>query len=391
MAAEPPALRGSWTPGDREALLLQACFAAREDTRLGAWTRWKRGATLDALDRSSLELLASLFIQRPDRAPDDQFIALGRQVYFDTLRRNLQREAGAATAIAALQNAGIDTLLLKGAAVNASVHASRGVRDMSDVDVLVRAAQVGRAVETLSAAGWQIDNGGSASVIVKESRVHHAWSLSRSGDDHLDLHWRPIASRADPAVTEAFWARAKPAAIGGAPTRVPDPADLLLLTCTHAIQLAWHASCRWIVDAMAMMSSERETIDWNRLIELSRCAHLTVRLHVALSYLREALGAPVPDAAVDALRASRTPRWEHREAMLQTAKPPLRRLQSLEWHLQHFGRLRPFDARWRALPAPLAFLDYVRAWSDTRTAERPASFLTRRGSARSPSSTFGTD
>jgi hypothetical protein len=121
---------------------------------------------------------------------------------------------------------------------------------------------------------------------------------------------------------------------------------------------------RWIADALTVL---REPIDWTRVARLARAAQMRLRLAMAFDYLRDRFAAPVPaDLAADLTREA--PAWERREYALLLKPCPLGFRDSLWWHVDHFRRIREFDATWSARPFWLGFVEYVARFLDAGSA-----------------------
>ncbi|WP_428261168.1 nucleotidyltransferase family protein [Haliangium sp.] len=127
---------------------------------------------------------------------------------------------------AALTQAGIPVVLLKGAAYLGRIYRDPAERPMSDVDLLVPPAAHARAAQTLRRLGfWQV---GSPR---QSSRLHHAVGYKRKGIS-VDLHrsiMQPWRSRID---LDQLWRR-KRAMPGLSGVHRLDPVDELVIHLAH--------------------------------------------------------------------------------------------------------------------------------------------------------------
>jgi hypothetical protein len=373
--------RPPWLPSESQARLLKACLAD-DDSWKTSWLDWRERAGTVQPDAVSIKLLPLIHWKLGSTALDDPLHALAQSVYLQTLAQNLRREAHLADIVGLLEEAGVETMLLKGAASSTAYYPSRGLRDMADIDLLVRPDDVGRAVDILVQQRWRPYLDAPHPEIQRQIRVRHAWSFTLDTENEIDLHWRPVSYCYAPDVAASFWRHARLGQVAGTAVQVPAPTEQLFHVCAHAVHLTWVPSVRWIADAMTILRQGGVGVDWERLEQLAGAASMTLRLREALSYLRREFGAPIPDEMLGRLAAAQTVGWERREAALHRRRPPLGVWDYLQWRWCHFRRVRPFDARWRRLPAFAGFVSYLRVWGRTQPVERARRFARMRASIR---------
>src|SRR4051794_5465866 len=146
-------------------------------------------------------------------------------------------EQAAGRLFAAFATAGVDVLLLKGAALARSLYGPHERRTYSDIDLLVSPAQRAGAETVLRDLGYR---GSSERLGLDEigQRVAHAdtW-LSPSGAPHheLDVHHRlPGAEAAPDATWDAVWSRRETIDLAGSAVPVPSRGAQALQLATHA-------------------------------------------------------------------------------------------------------------------------------------------------------------
>lgn len=151
----------------------------------------------------------------------------------------------------ALAAAGVEALALKGAALVLLAPDYLPLRHMSDLDLLVRPAQLERAAEVLRGLGAAV----ASEVRDLDGRLLVGAALHGLGLDspasfwldgglvelHQDLAGRP----GDPPVdVEGIFARAGQVSWRGAAVRIPDPLDLAGMLCHHVLR-HHHADLRY--------------------------------------------------------------------------------------------------------------------------------------------------
>jgi hypothetical protein len=296
---------------------------------------------------------------RASASAEADYIEDAKAAYLETSQLNLLRIGRLLAVLRRFDEAGLPTLVLKGAALALRYYQNYRMRAMADVDVLVRPADVGRAAAILADLGWTADGPGAHDLLPTRMRLHHAWSFSARPAHNLDLHWRVI-NGGGPEVDDMFRDAADTIDVGSTTVRVLGPTDQMFHVCVHALIPSWAPSPRWIVDAATVLDRSGGRIDWMRLVDLARRTNTTVRLYAALVELRRHVSGRIAPCVLDALRSAAASRWERRELALFSRRPPFSRRDVLRWHWYQSRRLRPSDSSWRRRPLLLGFADYVR-------------------------------
>ncbi len=282
-------------PTESQELLLKAALF-EDDRGLVAWQRWKQTNSLTETDEDSGRLFPLLCRRLLAAGIEDPDLRILKSSYRHQWIANQQRIAAAGRALSILADAGIETMVLKGAALAYRTYRDLGVRPMNDVDVLVAPDRAREAVQVLQADGWWPFLASPLDALLP---VTHSTLYRDEPDTGVDLHWYSMWA---PAREEDLWEAAEPFEIGRVPTLVPSAADHLLLVCVHGI---WSHGrpLRWIADAMALIRSD--PIDWDRLVVAAGARSLTAPLRIALRYLRDVFDAPVPRRVLSATESDR--------------------------------------------------------------------------------------
>jgi hypothetical protein len=340
-------------PAPFERLLLRAALAQGDDC-FQAWTLASEIAGhANTLDQASHRLMPLLYRNLEAHGVDDPRMGLLRGIYRYAWFQNQQRFSVAGEMIDRLQSAGIETIVLKGAALSALYYRDLGVRPVWDVDVLVRRADAPRAAEVLHAAGWTAPAGDGRSLEYM-LRFRHAklYECPRGGG--IDLHWFPMS---EPVPMDDLWGATVPVAVGGVETRALSPTDELLVACAHGLGRSG-APVRWISDATTVIRTAE--IDWAQLVDRAERWRVSARLELALRVLRDEFGAGVPDHVLgDLARASRPchERVTHR-ALLHRPRRGITTI--VEW--DRYRRLRALGAHTGRFPGYLRELTESRTW-----------------------------
>lgn len=145
----------------------------------------------------------------------------------------VDRVAGEVTA--ALEAAGVESLLVKGPAIAHLLYADGAPRPYADCDLLVRETDVPRAGRVLVSLGFA--RAGDEDRAVRADELHaHTW-LRRRDRAEVDLHWRFVGVDADgDAVWRALADGARREWIGGREISVPSAAATALLVTLQLLQ-----------------------------------------------------------------------------------------------------------------------------------------------------------
>ncbi len=229
---------------------------------------------------------------------------------FNWSRNQLQFHR-AKRALSVLSAGGIETMLLKGAALTALGYYDRGSRVMADVDIMVRPQDAAKAVGLLGEHGWRRTPGNGPPVSQLTSIIHGI-ELTDGEGANLDLHWHMIHRACSPEADEPFWAEAVAVDFFEEETKVPAPSDLLLHAAVHGAAWMPAASFLWVCDGLALIRGG--DIDWERLASLGVQKGVALPLERALSYLKLAFGVDVPQKFTNELEQAPTgalDRWQY--------------------------------------------------------------------------------
>jgi hypothetical protein len=241
-----------------------------------------------------LPLLAQGLLQGPD---PERVPAAARQALSAALQengvRNLFLAGELIRLLQVLEAQGIQAVPYKGPILAASLYGQLALRQIHDLDLLVRPADTRRAGEVLLSQGYQAEAGDTG---------HH--DGFRSGDSRVrvELHWRITPRIFEiPLDLDGCWARLQPVWLAG--TSVPSlaPEDLLLFLCAHGSKHGWERLL-WIAD-IAELARAQPALDWQRVLDEARRPGCGRMLSLGLSLADSLLGAPLPAAVRARVRA----------------------------------------------------------------------------------------
>jgi hypothetical protein len=363
----PPASPSGPWPAPLQERVLLAAFAPDNEAR-SAWD------SLGALELRA-DRLACGFLPLACRrwsASESPVRELGRRIQLTAWSRNQERMLGLAAVLEAFERRGVESMLLKGAALLLGYYGDFGLRAMGDFDLMIREADLEPAAGALQQAGWVAEGGMAPAEVARRVRVRHACHFHTPGGAECDLHWRPVHRCHAPGITRMFWEAAETAAVHGHAVKIPCAADLFFHACVHGAQWDWTPQVRWVADALTVYHGAA-ALDPERLGRLGALSELRVALLETLAYLEERFRVDV-----GAVPAGEPAAWERREHILRMKPCPLSAWDSTLWHWYNFKRIRRVDPQWRARALPQAWAAYLKEFSGAANWREFAEMLRRR-------------
>lgn len=272
--------------------------------------------------------------------------------------------------VALLNRAGIEPVLLKGAACLVSgVYPDRAARYLADIDLLIPATQMRVAIETLAAHRFERDN-----LDAFADFRHHSAPLHRPGSVDFELH-RTLGSERWTRLLPAseVIARARPFELNGQRVRIPCPEHLLVHLIAHSqLQHSYDERVwpplRALYDLVRLHRRFGPELNWDRVAARFTAAGHTGLLALHLLRVQETLGFTAP------VRLALTPITRLRHARRQSLRslPALRYIDPVYMYStvlrRRLGMLRKLLGTRHGTRHLLSQLfapgNYLRLWTD---------------------------
>ncbi|MBN8491247.1 MAG: nucleotidyltransferase family protein [Burkholderiales bacterium] len=215
----------------------------------------------------------------------------------------LGRRARLQALLGCLQQAGVGTLVLKGAALARWLYPAPYLRESSDVDLLFASrSDALRAATALRELGYAMP--------YQAGRFQHELACCGEGLPDLDLHW---ALTDWPALHhlpgfDTLLAASIPLPGLGANARGLDAAHALLHACVHrASNLAAGLGDRlkWLYDLHLLAAVLDRDAEWSRFTAICQLAQVCGIVDEGLSASAELFGTEVPEAVAQSLAEAR--------------------------------------------------------------------------------------
>ncbi|MBU1701870.1 MAG: nucleotidyltransferase family protein [Candidatus Eisenbacteria bacterium] len=288
-----------WPTKDQEILLRAALLTG--DKALDAWLEWtsRNDFIEENHDRGSFRLFPLVYKNLVACGLNDPLMTRLKGLYRYSWCANQRLFHETAAILKSLHEAGLQTMVLKGAPMALYYYNDVGVRPMADVDVLVPQEQVQEAIARLEKEDWRANTRS----ITDDLRFRHAVQLIGKDDHEFDLHWHVYRECLQNEADEELWQRSMELSFAGVPTRAMEPTDTLLHTVVHGIRWNPEPSIRWIPDAMIILQKAGNNIDWDRVLDQAGRRRIRLRAARGLRYLQEIFEAPIPHRILDGLES----------------------------------------------------------------------------------------
>lgn len=336
-------------PDAAQALLLRAALLDSNEAS-DAWSRWRaRHAprSWNAIDTASARMLPQVYanLRRAGRTVTAAPALVGdlewlQRFHRGAWHRNQQLIAAVRPVIASLQAAGIQPVLMKGAALASTVYADLGARPMADIDLLVPHRQALAAGRVLDEHGLRpivsFDNRRVATVNrLNFERGHRAGATVAA----VDLHWHLLDEVDGDVLDQPVHRHARDVSLQGLRVRVLHPTDELLLACMHGVRWNPMPPFRWVADVHLLVTRSGADIDWDRLLGTTLQHGFVLPVRVALEHVTRTLATPVPGAVMAALASARPTMRERLEMSVRLSPRLWHGLGGMPYHLLHWWRL----------------------------------------------------
>lgn len=196
-----------------------------------------------------------------------------------------------------LNDGGVPSIVLKGAALSVLVYKNMALRFMRDMDLLIHKDHRPLAFQILDEAGYEPSD---KCFLDRELAIGKEVQFSKGGVEtvHLDLHWYLLNSNfhKENLPLDWFWQSASLSKSDNLPALVLCPEAQLLYLCGH-LWLSNHAvdpMLLWLNDLVTLISVYQDRLDWDLLLKKTENCQLVYTVRHTLNKLAVEWDAPVP-------------------------------------------------------------------------------------------------
>ncbi|GET42097.1 nucleotidyltransferase family protein [Microseira wollei] len=357
------------SPNSAQKLLLKAALLQGKLATY-SWQQWKASVDIENLDQESYQLLPLLYGNLSAHDVTDDHMGRLKGVYRRSWCENQVMLQNLTTILRCFQEAGIDTLLLKAAALNLNSSQDKALRMINFLDILVHPADALKAMSLLQKLGWQPQG----KIPEKLVPFAHVLGFKNPSNQYLNLRWHLFGDGFNQTVEKDFWNWAKLTQVGDASAYILSPTDALFYICVAGGEGNRTMPANRIADAAILLDSSQLEIDWHRLISLAQTYHFVLPLKTTLSQLQDILNYPIPSSSFATIQNLPVSQFEAREYQIVAGKktPILERF--LLRYFQYSRMVNSADYQLKLLGFP-RYLQYI--WGVERLSQVPYQVIIR--------------
>ncbi|MBN1380887.1 MAG: nucleotidyltransferase family protein [Deltaproteobacteria bacterium] len=212
-------------------------------------------------------------------------------VYYLSAARNMKVYQQILKLVTEFNKHNIDVILLKGTHLAQFVYGNIALRPMSDIDLLVKKADLAKASHIL------IDQGYSTKT--KDLGISEAHLPPFRGKNkitielHFNIYRWPLTER---FAIDDLWKQAHATSLHGINVLTLSPEDLLIHICVHASILhGFEGGIKSFIDISRTVEHYGTALDWQRLLNISNQMKINNCLYLMLALTKKLIGLSVPE------------------------------------------------------------------------------------------------
>ncbi|TVR70733.1 MAG: hypothetical protein EA408_10610 [Marinilabiliales bacterium] len=221
------------------------------------------------------------------------------QAYLKTLSRNVIIYDHFRKVALALNEAGIPVIALKGIHLSETLYKDIGLRQLSDMDIMVQDNDIPKCLSIMDAMGYLSHHFTKTRFIKLNSYFGHCYKMVINGVS-FDIHTRVQYDKYR-ITSEDLWKNAVKMTLNGAPVCVLDYHHLLIHLCLH---LEKHMSqkdfqLKCFCDITNIIISYKDELDWNELNNLCEKYECSEVFYKFIILTGKYFDAPLPESILD--------------------------------------------------------------------------------------------
>ena len=211
--------------------------------------------------------------------------------YLRTAEQNIRRYEILSRIYKACDEAGIEVIPLKGIYLASEVYRDIALREMSDIDILVRKKNLDAVEDILDELGFISLQQNKDPVFEKG---HHLRYIIEESGLLIEVHWDLMDPDDSVQVDiDALWDRSGSQDDAGKNVRALSPEDLLLHLSVHLANHTFFLGLRGLYDLAMTIDVFMKVIDWDRLYDLAVAWNAVRALYVNLQLASDLLDVEV--------------------------------------------------------------------------------------------------
>lgn len=288
-------------PTREQLLVLRAALGSGSEA-IDAYREWVSSLDIAAeFDRGVFRLVPLLYDNLRRLGHQDELTGRLKGAYRMAWARNHRLFEETRPILETLLDAGLKVMAIKGAPIALQYYDNAALRPMADVDLVVPSDQAETAAGLVQGLGFVPWRPFGKDI----KRYRHAMAFYAPGHREFDLHWHMLFDFCDDESDDIFWRTARRFDFLGRTILAPDATRALLHTIIHGLRWNNEPPVRWIPDAVTILRSAGDSLDWSAIVDFAEAGAVTQRLHMGLSYITDNFEARVPAFVLNRLAQCR--------------------------------------------------------------------------------------
>lgn len=291
--------QGGFWPSEDDALLLKAILLPREEA-IKAWEKWLKIVNIDTLEAGTNRMFPLLYVKLKEYDIKHPLMDRFKGIYRQTWYKNQMIFHNVEPLLAAFKDAGIDAIVLKGAALTVLYYKDLGLRHMNDFDLMITPSNMTKALMVLQTLDYEPIQRTWESFDDNLFYSRHSWGFKHTNSEQeFDLHWHLLPENCGLNDDATLWQHMQPIDINQFSTNTLDATDHLMHACVHGLKRNRIVPIRWVADAKIII--DQNEIEWERLIKEVKERKIVLPVLQALNYLHDEISVLIPDEVLEKL------------------------------------------------------------------------------------------
>ncbi len=226
-----------------------------------------------------------------------------RKAYYGNLVRNMYVYGKLKRILDAFHDKSVEAVVLKGAALAKTVYGDIGLRQMNDIDLLIKEQCLDIAEKMMYELGYISYEGWRSKDWYRRNHYHLAPFINQDNGIKIEIH-RDIILPGKPFYVDIrkSWDRVQDIIIEGVNTLILSPEDLIIHLCLHSSLQPFKRDIRNLIDISEVVSFYGERINWDLIIREAYEGNFTGFIYYPLCLARDILRMEIEREIFDALK-----------------------------------------------------------------------------------------
>lgn len=218
--------------------------------------------------------------------------------YYTNLTKNLLIEKEIQLISKLAKDEGVRIIPLKGFSLMENLYHNPGLRMMADVDIFIDKNDLQKTKNIFNKLSFEENPG----FIEKKDGRHMAVFSKKLSSDmllHIEIHGILAYDRPYKIIIPRLWERAEEKTANGQAMLYLSKEDTFLSLILHLRSHTRRLTLKFIVDIAEFLNANKDTLDWNYIIEISGNNRIVSSVYLFICIAKELLGAGIPDKIMD--------------------------------------------------------------------------------------------